>query len=363
MNARSVSDRAGCGQIQGYRLLESSRLPRCRMRVESDLLGRFSVGVARSILSLPRSGQIPFCREHEVAFRTIRSGRRTSGAACRRHAASRRAGVFDVLRYLIENRDRVVTRGELLDEVWSGRIVSESALSSRIKDARVVIGDSGARQEWIKTIHGRGFRFVGDVKADSGEAKAPPGALREPQQHIQYCRTTDGIRIAFAETGGGPTIVKAANWMSHLEYDLESPIWRHWINELSHGHRLIRYDERGNGLSDREVSDLSFEAMVADLESVVEALDVDRFALFGISQGCAVSVEYAVRHPDRVSSSHLVRWIRARMALARSHRDRQTHCNELVDPGGLGARQSGVPTNVHLTLHAWRFCRADGVVQ
>jgi pimeloyl-ACP methyl ester carboxylesterase len=89
--------------------------------------------------------------------------------------------------------------------------------------------------------------------------------------------------------------------MSHLEYDLESPIWRHWINELSHGHRLVRYDERGNGLSDREVR-LSFEAMVADLESVVEALDVDRFALFGISQGCAVSVEYAVRHPDRVSS-------------------------------------------------------------
>jgi pimeloyl-ACP methyl ester carboxylesterase/DNA-binding winged helix-turn-helix (wHTH) protein len=210
-------------------------------------------------------------------------------------------GVFDVLRYLIENKDRVVTRGELLDEVWSGRIVSESALSSRIKDARIVIGDSGARQDWIKTIHGRGFRFVGHVEPYPDEVKAPTDVPSELRQHIRYCRTIDGIRIAFAETGTGPAIVKAANWMSHLEYDLESPIWRHWITGLSQGHRLIRYDERGNGLSDREVSDLSFEAMVTDLESVVETLGVDRFVLFGISQGCAVSVEYAVRHPDSVS--------------------------------------------------------------
>jgi pimeloyl-ACP methyl ester carboxylesterase/DNA-binding winged helix-turn-helix (wHTH) protein len=213
--------------------------------------------------------------------------------------------VFDLLKYMIEHRSEVATRDALLNAIWSGRVVSDSALSSRIKAARSVIGDDGTRQQWIKTIHGRGFRFVGDVALVSAppDAEAPPDSPALKQE-IRYCETADNVRIAYATTGNGPAIVKAANWMSHLEYDLESPIWRHWITELSRDHRLVRYDERGNGLSDRAVSDLSFEAMVADLESVVDTLDVERFVLFGVSQGCAVSVEYAVRHPERVS--HLI---------------------------------------------------------
>src|SRR6202050_3757191 len=92
--------------------------------------------------------------------------------------------------------------------------------------------------------------------------------------------------------------------MTHLEFDFESPIWRHLYRELSRDHTLIRYDARGNGLSDRDVEDVSFETFVGDLETVVDAAGLDRFALLGISQGCAVSIAYAVRHPDRVS--HLV---------------------------------------------------------
>jgi pimeloyl-ACP methyl ester carboxylesterase len=124
------------------------------------------------------------------------------------------------------------------------------------------------------------------------------------EQEIRFCTAGDGVRIAWSTVGEGPPLVKAANWLNHLEFDWQSPIWRHWFAELARDHRLIRYDERGNGLSDWDVAELSFEAFVADLESVVDAAGLERFVLLGISQGCAVSVAYAVRHPERVS--HLV---------------------------------------------------------
>lgn len=124
------------------------------------------------------------------------------------------------------------------------------------------------------------------------------------EQRIHFCTTADNIRIAYATVGEGPPLVKAANWLSHLEYDWGSPIWRHLLAEASRDHTFIRYDERGNGLSDWNVADLSFEAFVEDLESVVEAAGVDRFPLLGVSQGGAVAIAYAVRHPEKVS--HLI---------------------------------------------------------
>jgi pimeloyl-ACP methyl ester carboxylesterase len=104
--------------------------------------------------------------------------------------------------------------------------------------------------------------------------------------------------------GQGEPLIKAANWLNHLEYDWQSPIWSHLFHALAAERRLIRYDERGNGLSDWDVADISFDAFVNDLESVVEATGLKRFALLGISQGAAASISYAVRHPERVS--HLV---------------------------------------------------------
>jgi pimeloyl-ACP methyl ester carboxylesterase/DNA-binding CsgD family transcriptional regulator len=120
-------------------------------------------------------------------------------------------------------------------------------------------------------------------------------------QRIRFCTASDGVRIAYAMTGEGPPLVKAANWLSHLEFDWTSPVWHHWLTGLSRYNTLIRYDERGNGLSDREVEDLSFEAWVNDLESVVDARGLEQFPLFGISQGAAVAIAYAVRHPERVT--------------------------------------------------------------
>lgn len=107
--------------------------------------------------------------------------------------------------------------------------------------------------------------------------------------------------IAYAVSGEGPPLVKAANWLTHLEFDRDSPVWQHWLTELSRDHTLVRYDERGCGLSDREVDDLSFDSWVADLESVVDALGLERFPLFGMSQGGPVCLAYAARHPERVS--------------------------------------------------------------
>ncbi len=124
------------------------------------------------------------------------------------------------------------------------------------------------------------------------------------EQQIHFCTTPDNVQIAYATVGVGPPIVKAANWLSHLEFDWQSPIWRHLLREFSRDHTLIRYDERGNGLSDWKVADLSFNAWVADLESVVDAAGVDRFPLLGISQGGAVAIAYAVRFPEKVS--HLI---------------------------------------------------------
>ena len=212
--------------------------------------------------------------------------------------------VFDLLVYLIQNRDRVVSKDDLIASVWGGRIVSDSTLTSRINAARKAVGDSGDEQKLIRTIARKGIRFVCtvDEKATSDErAKAQSPAPSAPPQEIHFCTASDNVRIAYALAGQGPPLVKAANWLNHLEYDWQSPIWSHLLHALAAEHRLVRYDARGNGLSDWDVDDISFDAFVRDLESVVEAAGLQRFPLFGVSQGCAVSIAYAVRNPGRVS--------------------------------------------------------------
>ena len=220
--------------------------------------------------------------------------------------------VFDVLAYLVEHRDRVVTKAELFDEVWGSRFISDATLSSRIMAARRAIGDSGKEQRLIRTVQGRGFRFNGEVRAvpahprEQPDAETPRRAVPATahEQHIRFCTTADRVRIAYATIGDGPALVKAANWLSHLEFDWRSPVWRHWTEELSRDHMFVKYDERGSGLSDWEVADCSFESWVDDLESVINALGLQRVALLGVSQGGPVAISYAVRHPERVS--HLI---------------------------------------------------------
>lgn len=119
---------------------------------------------------------------------------------------------------------------------------------------------------------------------------------------MRYARASDGVRLAWADSGAGMPLVKAATWLTHLESDLDSPVWRHWTDFLASRFRYVRYDERGCGMSDWDIRDLSLDRRVDDLEMVISAAGVtEPFVLLGISHGACVSVAYAVRHPERVS--------------------------------------------------------------
>ena len=148
--------------------------------------------------------------------------------------------------------------------------------------------------------------------------------MEELRQTIRYCAAADGPRLAWGTTGRGPPLVRAAHFLTHVEYDLVSPVWRPWIAELSRERTLVRYDGRGCGLSERTDTPLSVDAWVADLEAVVDAAGLERFSLFGCSQGCAVSIAYAVRHPERVASLVLYGgYLRGRMRRNPSERLRK----------------------------------------
>jgi len=126
-----------------------------------------------------------------------------------------------------------------------------------------------------------------------------------PARHpVRFCKTSDDVQIAYATVGDGPPLVWAAHWLSHLAFSWESPVWRHWTEEFAKDHSFVHYDERGNGLSDWDDAEFSLDAFVRDLEAVVDATDLDRFALIGSSKGGPTSIAYAARHPERVS--HLI---------------------------------------------------------
>ena len=138
--------------------------------------------------------------------------------------------------------------------------------------------------------------------SDRGTRPSAAGPARvDLKQEIRFCTAPDGVQLAYSLMGQGPVLVKTGTWMTHLEYDLESPIWRHLYRELAKDYTVIRYDCRGTGLSDRTVGEVSFDAFVSDLEAVIDSAGIGRFALLGISAGCALGIAYAVRHPERVS--------------------------------------------------------------
>lgn len=147
---------------------------------------------------------------------------------------------------------------------------------------------------------------LGPARGDVGLGAAAPSMPRAAPlatQHVHFCTTPDGVRIAYATSGSGSPMVKASNWLTHLDHDWANPVWSHWWRALSARHTLVRYDERGCGLSDWDVGDDSYtlEARVRDLETVVDTLGLERFPLLGISQGGPIAITYAARHPERVS--------------------------------------------------------------
>jgi len=215
--------------------------------------------------------------------------------------------VFDTLCLLVQNAGHLMTKEELLRRLWPDTVVEENNLNRNISVLRKALGGSVAGESCIETVPRVGYRFIATVR----DVASRPAAVTRPlsnrlssRQEIRFCLTQDGARIAYARVGNGYPLLKAANWLNHLDFEWESPLWSHWIREFTKHHTFIRYDERGNGLSDWEVTDVSFAAWVRDLETVVEASGLDRFALFGLSQGGSVAIDYTTRHPERVS--HLI---------------------------------------------------------
>ena len=161
----------------------------------------------------------------------------------------------------------------------------------------------------IKTVHGRGYQFVADVTVDDvGNTAAWEMAGvqgrdfgLEDQSPVVFCRSKDGVNIAHASVGRGDPLVVSGSWMTHLEEDWRNPAWGQYVRHLARHFRLIRYDQRGNGMSDWEGVDISFEKMVDDLEAVIDSYDYPSVAIFGPSQAASVSIAYTIRHPERVS--------------------------------------------------------------
>ena len=223
-----------------------------------------------------------------------------------------RLKVFDTLLVLVENAGRLVTKQEMLDTVWPETTVEENNLNHNVSVLRKALGEKATGQQYIETVPRVGYRFAAPVDAavpqagTSAVSTASSSSLQfagssKARQEIRYCTTSDGVRLAYATTGSGPPLVKASNWLTHLDFEWGSPIWRHWYTALSRHHRLIRYDERGNGMSQRDVPDVSFDTWVRDLETVVDAAGLDRFPLLGISRGGAIAIAYAAKHPERVT--------------------------------------------------------------
>src|SRR6201995_5655933 len=154
----------------------------------------------------------------------------------------------------------------------------------------------GSEAAFSRAFRGRS----GEPPAGWGRQRAADTLRELPRQHVQHCGAKDGTQLAWSRVGHGFPLIKTANWLNHLEFDWQSPVWRHWLLELTRHNTLIRYDERGNGLSDWDVHDLSFEAMVDDFEAVVDASGVAQFDLLGLSQGASVAIAYSLRHPGRV---------------------------------------------------------------
>ena len=241
---------------------------------------------------------------------------------------------FDVLVYLVQHRDRVVAKEELMDQIWGGRFVSETAVTSRIKQIRRALGDDGRVQNMIKTSHGRGYRFVAEVREvhDHRPPTSTPTLERSP---VRYT-TSDGLSIAYQVTGSGDRdIVLVAGFISHLELDWGNPAHDHFLERLSGMGRLIRFDKRGTGMSDRPSGVPDLETRMHDVLAVMDAAGSERATLFGYSEGGPMAVLFAATHPDRVSElvlfgSYAKRTWSPDYPLAQRMEDRIAYTDQLI---------------------------------
>lgn len=215
--------------------------------------------------------------------------------------------VFDVVRHLVDHRSRVVTREELLDSIWGDRFVTFSALSSRIKAARAALGDDGRAQRLIRTRHAVGFRFVGDVtvRLEGGDRTVSPvryvehGGAEIAFQVSGRGATADSSDVRDDERGGELDIVLVPGFVSHLTMDWNEPNHARFLDGLGMLGRLIRFDKRGTGLSDRSSSLPDLDTRCGDVEAVMDAVGSTSAVVVGYSEGGPMAVRLAAKRPER----------------------------------------------------------------
>jgi pimeloyl-ACP methyl ester carboxylesterase len=207
-----------------------------------------------------------------------------------------------VLACLARYPSELVSKDELMRSVWPDVVVTDDSLVQCVTELRKALGDTEHRV--IRTEPKRGYRLVAQAPASSPHEAAP--TPMEFKQDIHFATAPDGVRIAYALSGSGPPLVRAPHWMTHLDWDWRSHVLGPRIQQWSRKFRLLRYDARGIGLSDRHAMPGALDQWVEDFESVVDAAGLKRFALIGPSGGGMVAIRYAARHPERVSHLLLV---------------------------------------------------------
>jgi pimeloyl-ACP methyl ester carboxylesterase/DNA-binding winged helix-turn-helix (wHTH) protein len=229
----------------------------------------------------------------------------------------------EVLTQLVLHAGEPVSKQELFASVWNGTAVSDDALTSCIQELRRALSDDSKQPRFIETRHRRGYRFVAplDMATDAAADLAPP-RHRSREQTIRFCRTSDGISLAYASVGTGPYLVRVLGHFTHLEAEWQWPEMRMFWEQLAEHHTVIRYDGRGIGLSDRYTGEFTEETRQRDLDAVLTAIGADQAVLLGISEGGWTSALYALEHPGRIT--HLLLYgAYARGAQARPGYDRE----------------------------------------
>ena len=211
--------------------------------------------------------------------------------------------VFDLLALLADANGALVSYDAINEAVWKGRIVSDATVSARIGSARAAVGDTGKKQAVIQTVARVGLKIVVPVsRKDTTEThRSPTAQAPDTSRHVvRYVTSSDGVRVAYGMSGSGPPIVRVGHWLTHVDLDWASPVWRPLLDRLGRHHTVYRFDQRGTGLSDREFPGKGIDEFVDDLAAIADATGADRVPIFTASQGVAVALKFAARYLDRV---------------------------------------------------------------
>ncbi|MGR3615709.1 MAG: alpha/beta fold hydrolase [Paracoccaceae bacterium] len=209
--------------------------------------------------------------------------------------------VFDLVSLLARNPGRLISKEELQEEIWGGVFVSDSAISAQITALRKAVGDNGKEQRVVRTVPRRGIQMVAPVSPAETPIHPPTLGPRLERPAIRYAKAPDGAQIADTVTGSGPPVIRTAHFQTDLEMGWEEPSMFASLCVMVQHHTVIRYDQRGCGMSDRGLEALSFEQSALDLIAVADAAGLNRFAIMGQSNGTRIAVHAAIHAPDRIT--------------------------------------------------------------